>query len=287
MSCNYYPVTTAAYIKDSASQLTVLTDRAQGAASLTDGELEFMLHRRILADDGRGVAEPLNETDAGMSGYPDWKREGDGIVVIGRHRVLLGEPGDAARDWKPAMQSMFSTLTPLFGSPRRRHESEDGNDGVDSQNASSASISGPEVMDDGNTALPSMLLSAELPPSLDVMTLQAISPGQVLLRIQHMFEEGEVGGGLGDCVDLDVGAHFAALKIKTVTAMSLTNNQKKADMYFPTWGRSARVREGTGDGDNATRRGISAENELLATEEGSSFTICPMEVHTFLLDLDL
>ena len=36
-----------------------------GGASLREGELEVMLHRRILVDDGRGVREPLNETACG------------------------------------------------------------------------------------------------------------------------------------------------------------------------------------------------------------------------------
>lgn len=45
-----------------APQLSVLTDRAQGCASLTDGELELMVHRRLLTEDQRGVGEALNET---------------------------------------------------------------------------------------------------------------------------------------------------------------------------------------------------------------------------------
>ncbi|CAM9878394.1 unnamed protein product, partial [Phaeothamnion confervicola] len=69
---NYYPATVGAFLRDDPAaavvplQLTVLTDRAQGAASLADGALELMLHRRVLADDDRGVGEPLNETDAGI-----------------------------------------------------------------------------------------------------------------------------------------------------------------------------------------------------------------------------
>ena len=39
-----------------------MTDRAHGATSLKPGQIEVMLHRRCLCDDGRGVGEPLNET---------------------------------------------------------------------------------------------------------------------------------------------------------------------------------------------------------------------------------
>jgi hypothetical protein len=61
---NYYPVTTGMYLRDEKAglQLSVLGDRAQAAASLRPGELEFMVHRRLLADDNRGVNEALNET---------------------------------------------------------------------------------------------------------------------------------------------------------------------------------------------------------------------------------
>lgn len=58
------PLRLAVYTQDTASGnvLSVVTDRSQGGASLRDGELELMVHRRLQADDARGVGEPLNET---------------------------------------------------------------------------------------------------------------------------------------------------------------------------------------------------------------------------------
>lgn len=38
-------------------------DRSRGCTSLTNGQMEFMLQRRILKDDRRGVNEPLNSKE--------------------------------------------------------------------------------------------------------------------------------------------------------------------------------------------------------------------------------
>lgn len=62
VSENYYPVNAAMYLNDATRRLTILTERSQGGASLADGQMELMVHRRLLFDDSRGVGEPLNET---------------------------------------------------------------------------------------------------------------------------------------------------------------------------------------------------------------------------------
>lgn len=59
------PVNLFSFIQDTSkdAQLTIFTDQSQGGASLADGQIENMLHRRLLIDDGSGVGEPLNESD--------------------------------------------------------------------------------------------------------------------------------------------------------------------------------------------------------------------------------
>ncbi len=45
---NFYPITSGAAITDGSLALHLATDRAQAAASLADGQLEVMLHRRTV-----------------------------------------------------------------------------------------------------------------------------------------------------------------------------------------------------------------------------------------------
>lgn len=77
---NYYPVTNEIYIENGDTRMTILTDRSEGGASLVEGEVELMLHRRLLCDDAFGVGEALNET-----------ANGQGLVVRGKHRIIIGK----------------------------------------------------------------------------------------------------------------------------------------------------------------------------------------------------
>lgn len=50
---------------------------SQGGTSLNSGQMELMVHRRLLHDDAFGVGEPLNETQYGV-----------GLVARGKHYLL-------------------------------------------------------------------------------------------------------------------------------------------------------------------------------------------------------
>lgn len=72
---NYFPTTLTAQIRDegvaanaaAARQLSVITDRAQGAASVIDGTIELMVHRRLLTLDHKGVGEVLRRLELALA----------------------------------------------------------------------------------------------------------------------------------------------------------------------------------------------------------------------------
>merc|ERR1719291_681528 len=89
---NYFPITTALFIKDNNTQLTILTDASQaGTGCVNDGEIELMVHRALLKDDSRGVGEPLNETQFVLPyvNSDGGKHYGPGLIIRGKHLLTL------------------------------------------------------------------------------------------------------------------------------------------------------------------------------------------------------
>jgi len=61
---NFYPFVQSAYLSSYPGkdiQLTFVGDKSQSVASLANGNLQFMIHRRCLQDDGYGVGEVLDD----------------------------------------------------------------------------------------------------------------------------------------------------------------------------------------------------------------------------------
>lgn len=64
IAAEFYPMTTFVYLENEKKHaLAIITDRAQGVASLSNGEIEIMLHRVCKVDDKKGVDEVLREID--------------------------------------------------------------------------------------------------------------------------------------------------------------------------------------------------------------------------------
>lgn len=70
ITANYYPIQQAISMKtvDDKRIFTVTNDRSQAGSALENGSIELMQHRRIPADDGRGMGEWVNELDQYKNG---------------------------------------------------------------------------------------------------------------------------------------------------------------------------------------------------------------------------
>jgi hypothetical protein len=172
-----------------------------------------MVHRRLLVDDHRGVGEPLNETKFTQS-YAlknGGAHSGPGLVIRGTHYLTLERPAEAAKVWRPLADRIFSRPLLAFGGP------------------AAAQITA---------------LANPLPPNVQLMTLQALSEGRLLLRLSHQFGIGE-DALLSEPATIDLATLFdpAVLPVITAREVSLTNNQDKAEILA----RRARNAQWTGD----------------------------------------
>jgi alpha-mannosidase len=252
---NYYPINSAVAIRDSSAQLTLLVDRAVGAASVADGELEIMVHRRLLKDDGRGVGEPLNETrDTASYATPlGGAHTGPGLIVRGLHRLTLEAPATAARVWRPLADRTYAQAQLLI-SQAQQHQGG----GAQASNFSALSLNA-------------------LPASLQLMTLQALSPTSILLRLSHQYGLGE-DAELSKPVTVDVAALApAALAVTSVKEVSLTNNQDRASLLR----KRATNLEWSVEGGRATRPHAWRISEAQSTPAMAS--LGPLEIKTFVV----
>ncbi len=88
IASNYYPITSHIYLNDSNSgyRMNLLTDRAQGGGSIKDGQIELLIHRRLVQEDLCLFNETLNEIV-----------HGKGLVVRGTHTLFFEKIRDVKR----------------------------------------------------------------------------------------------------------------------------------------------------------------------------------------------
>lgn len=193
---NYYPINHGIYLKDKSNELSVLVDRAVGGSSIVDGQLELMLHRRLLHDDGRGVAEALNETVC----------IGDkcqGLTIVGKYYLRIDPIGEGAKWRRSFGQEVYSPFLLAFTEQ-------------DGQYSHVPTFYGMN---------PSYLL----PDNVAILTLQELQGGEVLLRLAHLYEVGE-DKDLSVKASVELKKVFYNKKIKRIAEMSLSANQERAEM---------------------------------------------------------
>ena len=243
-SQNYYPVNAAVALSDPASRLTLLTDRSQGAASLADGQVEVMVHRRLVHDDGRGVGEALNEPGI----------DGNGLQVVGVHRVLVAAPGAATA--RPHRRQALQLAHPLAV-------------------ALAPLAAGPQSVSQwvaAHVASQTFALK-ELPPAVHLQSLEVFGPRQLLLRLTHQDEVGDGGSG---AIEVDVSTLFPPhVTVTQFREVSLTANQDLADVRRLQWQTSPTV---AADGHAGTEAAARLQDRSLP-----AVTLRPQEIRTWIV----
>ncbi|XP_027351852.1 probable alpha-mannosidase At5g13980 [Abrus precatorius] len=243
---NYYPINLGIYMKDNKTEFSVLVDRAIGGSSLEDGQIELMVHRRLLLDDSRGVDEALNEIDC----------VGDdcrGLTVQGKFYYRIDPLGEGAKWRRTFGQEIYSPLLLAFA------EKDDKDDWMNSHVLTFSGIDS----------------SSALPDNIAIITLQELDDGTVLLRLAHLYEI-EEDKDLSVMTNVELKKLFPGKKIKEVKEMNLSANQERTEMEKKrlTW----KV-EGSFGNRQVSRGGPVDPKEL-------NVELAPMEIRTFIIYFD-
>ncbi|XP_056018882.1 lysosomal alpha-mannosidase-like isoform X2 [Ostrea edulis] len=247
IAANYYPINSRVYIKDSNSQFTVMTDRSQGGTSLQDGNLEVMLHRRLLYDDNLGVGEALNETGA----------DGKGLIARGKHFLFLDTVQNSGALHRDMGLRLYMAPSLSFTNSQMKQQ---------------------EWSQKFYTAWSG--LKTSLPDNVHMLTLEqwggpTIKPSPTqpfLVRFEHIYEKGE-NSELSKPVKLMLKDIFVPFRIKTMVELTLGANLPLSDLKRLQW----KTTDYTTDAQLIRHKVGVADN----------FTVIlnPMEIRTFQVTL--
>jgi len=246
VSSNYYPINSAIFIKNDKMQLTVVNDRAQGGSSLHDGEIEIMLHRRLLYDDAFGVEEPLNE-----------EAFSTGLVARGRHFVTIDTNiEDGIVKLRQLSNEIFGQVLYLF--PNKAGQS-----------------SMKQII------RPTKQAAFELPINVNLLTFEpwmnTSAPGaanQYLIRLEHLFEEGE-HSQLSEPVTISLQELFGPTgldvgEISFIRETTLGGNQWKDEKETLDW----KIKGG--------KMAVEKPNNI--PDNDDNITLQPMQIRTFIVE---
>ncbi|CAG4980624.1 unnamed protein product [Parnassius apollo] len=244
---NYYPVTNKFTIEDTESRLSVLTDRSQGGTSLVEGNIELMLHRRLLHDDAFGVGEALNEEANGV-----------GLVVRGRHRLLKTNPDNTDEliaERKKVLELHYPPI--IFVSDAENLEYKDW------------------------LTLTNMYSGVKnsLSTGLHLLTLEPWSGSTLLLRLENYLDK-----SVNSTIEIDLGTMFKSLKIVSFKETTLAANQFLSDHRKWSWKTddefSESFNKGYGFFDNVTKAKDDAE---VVMDDGLKVRIKAKQIRTFIV----
>jgi lysosomal alpha-mannosidase len=172
-------------------------DRSEGGSSMHDGSVELMVHRRTLYDDSQGVGEPINETAYGQ-----------GLVIRGRHFLLLEPPESSALYHRNAAQHLFMNPISTYALPQ-----------VSYANYSNSYYQTWSA------------LSESMPYNVHLLTFDQLAPKIFLLRLEHYFELNE-DAQFSSPVKVDIQTLF---KITDFVELTLGANLPLNDMKRLVW----------------------------------------------------
>jgi hypothetical protein len=206
---------------------------------MLDGSIELMVHRRTIYDDHQGVGEPMNET-----AYDK------GLVIRGRHFLILEPPESSALYHRPAAQSIFMNPISTYALPKM-----------------------PYANYSTNYRQTWSALTDTLPSNVHLLTFDQWLSKVFLIRIEHYFELNE-DPIHSKPVHIDLQSLFNTLgKIKDFVELTLGGNLPLNQMKRLVWKT---------ENDQSSYFDILDSSLLKST----IVALNPMEIKTFQITLE-
>jgi lysosomal alpha-mannosidase len=251
IASNYYPITSKIVLKDENKNLEValLNDRAQGGSSLESGQVEIMVHRRLLVDDAKGVGEGLDDYEFDQ-----------GVVARGQLYLVVGsassDGGDgkstAAQERELALKKLLAPLVLVA-------------------DASSDDLSLDNVQTNFNFNFEG--LKATLPDNVHIVTLEPWQDDSFILRLEHILEKNE-DDNLSQSVTVDLTGLFSLFDITEIRETALAANRWLDELQAKekyVWN----VKGGGKASNNRSTPAVKADELQISLE--------PMQIRTFVI----
>ncbi|KAM6949540.1 epididymis-specific alpha-mannosidase [Aplochiton taeniatus] len=260
---NYYPMVRAAYIEDDSSRLVLLSDRAHGVSSQSSGQLEVMLHRRLWNNREWNLGYNLTLNDSSVVRPVLW--------------MMLGSPGATSQLYqREALLLQHRPVAVPIDQPQRARQKNKPRTKpwvrpvVLPENLHLQTLSVPGWGYSSNHSLHLRTIDSGKKASLEA------DYDRVLLRIMHLFEEGE-DPVLSKPATVNLKEVLHGLgEVKAVEERSLTGTWDIADLQRWKWKTDEDLE--------------SPANERSLCSYGSggfNVTISPKEIRTFFIHFSI
>ncbi|XP_070977999.1 epididymis-specific alpha-mannosidase [Oncorhynchus clarkii lewisi] len=255
---NYYPMVRMAYIEDDSSRLVLLSERAHGASSQSEGELEVMLHRRLWNNQEWTLGYNLTLNDSSVVRPVLWMTLGSLAATSSlyqrealelQHRPVVMPIDRPQKAWRKE---------PRTGSPIR-----------------------PVVLPDNlhllTLSVPGWFYSSN--HTLHLRNMETGTPGstqpdydRVLLRIMHLYEKGE-DPVLSQPSTINMKEVLRGMgEVRALEERSLTGTWDISDLQRWKWKASE---------DPGRVESVGVKRSSVGVRGEFNVTISPKEIRTF------
>lgn len=249
IASNYYPVTNRIHINDEIHRFTVLTDRAQGGSSQKDGQIELMLHRRLLKMANVDLLERINEISQGKN-----------LVVRGKHRLLFSDvrnQNDSIHEKKQVLQFHLQPIILISETSQISLENW-------------LKLTHKEAS-----------FTYALPEGIHLLTVEPFGDNNLLLRLENYLD---IGDKKHNTIYVNLATIFKTIIVKSYKETTLAGNVWKNDRIKYDWRQETRFSMNFNDyygryGD--VKKAV--DNEYVVIDKNFIISLRAKEIRSFIV----